>query len=239
MQVLLLLSCCRISLLSCFEEERRHFYKDRIKPWNVALNIICPLFFYIFLVCMLFAIWQEPWYAGKGMCLGRCASRTDCMAEQNIDMAWFDNAPGRWLNLGEFGGFGSSQAPECPGLCQCPWLKPLLNVTVLVPTSHTVSVNSRLCTAVVKVVNVLNGKAPDNGTAIPAVWYSITVGQNNTARLVGDKVVELTNSIGYATFRSPVRFDGRGGHGCNLTVLASDSFDLHAGSRLHNSVSWD
>lgn len=261
-QRLLLLSCEGISLLSCFEQERRHFYKDRIKPWNVAVNIISPVFFYTFLVLLLLALWQEPWYARRGMCLGRCGNGTsDCMADQNIGLGWFDNAAGAPLGLSHLVTSvtdpASIKPPECPGTgsfvqgdrgnggCQCPWMSQVLDVTVLPPVAFAASANSTLCRAEVRLVNPVTGEAPKKGTAVPAVWHSMTGGKNdNSSVQLGEKMVALTNSLGYAVFTSPVSkpFNRGGGHGCNLTVLASEvtSFVAHdpTGSGLYNFTQW-
>jgi hypothetical protein len=265
MRLLLSLCCAQIGLSSCFVRGSRQLYKERIRSWTLAVKLLSPAFFYMFIWFVLLAVWQEPFYVGRGMCSGRCLNRTDCHAEQNIGLTGADNALGHWdwvspkellsrdTNTWRKLWYG---APECPGTgavsfdaagChQCAWLAQLTHVDVRKPVFFTASDNSTLCMAEV-CLTVLDGEAgslPAVGTAVPAVWTSMTNGRNdNYSTQLADRLVSYTNATGCANFTSPLSkpFNRTVGcYGCNLTVLASEAtgFMVAPGSILNNSVSW-
>eukprot|EP00775_Hariotina_reticulata_P004295 gene4295-4547_t len=255
--LMLQLSLHRISLSSCLEKSRRHFYRNRFNLWHVMIKAVVPLFFYAFIVSIILVIWQEPWYAGPGMCYSRCYNLSDCQAQQTLGLVGADNSLGRWATVREALAGMHNKAPACPGAgalvipatsddnsCGCPWLAQDFIVTVLQPVPHAVSDNSTLCTAQVRLVESSTGLPPSIGTELPAVWHSMTNGENDDASpQAEDRIVGLTNSTGYANLTTPLGkpFNSSSGHGCNVTVLASEvaSFVINQqGSVLHNHIGW-
>lgn len=259
--LLLQLSDTYVSILSCFENSRRHYYRDRIRAWNWVVKIITPLFFFAFLLLIAVAAWQEPWYTGPGMCYSRCHNHTDCQERQTLGLVKVDNRLGRFANIWELKNREQIGTPPCPGAgalvipdvndstsCGCAWLAHEFHVSVLQPEAHVLSDNSTYCTAAVLLVTSDlsirdSHRPPAIGTAVPAMWQSMTDGRNdNSSQQLEVRVTGHTNISGYAHFTSPLHrpFNGSSSHGCNLTVLASEAnFTINRGnSTLTNNVSW-
>lgn len=240
-ELLLQMSHSRIALSSCFENSRRHYYINRISPFNTGVKVMSALFFYTFVILLWLSVQHERWYVGPGMCLGHCHNRNDCQANQTLGLAFFETNP-------ECPGTGALSMP-IDEFHSCPWMAQYLKITVNKPVAYLASDNTTMCTAVAK-VEVVSSSAgyeqvfnASGGIAVPAVWNSMTDGKNDynstqrSARIVG-----LTNGEGFANFTTPPDkpFNSSLGHGCNLTVLASNITDyvVHGNSSLSNFITW-
>ncbi|WIA20534.1 hypothetical protein OEZ85_004929 [Tetradesmus obliquus] len=86
-----LLKALGISLESCFNDTCRRLYKRRISPADLFAHASSMLAVLLFSAFIILALIKEPYYAtGVGMCIGRCAGRTDCQSNITLGLHLFD-----------------------------------------------------------------------------------------------------------------------------------------------------
>jgi hypothetical protein len=94
MQRLRQLSKKRVPLSGCFNQFCSGLFRNRFSFGNILVHVSTILAVLLFAI-FVYAAWQhEPYYArGRGMCVGRCGSRTDCWNNITLELPLFDKTP--------------------------------------------------------------------------------------------------------------------------------------------------
>jgi hypothetical protein len=231
--LLLQLSGIPVGLVSCFERSKREYYKSRIHAWNIAVKVLVPSFLYAFVLLILLAALEEPWYMrGAGMCYSRCHNKVDCHANTTIGLVGADNGLARWVNLTEYSTNATirqliKDTPACPGVgaLKVPQVR---NFSEMSDHDPSVWHTSCGCAWLEQVMNVTVFKpvaspASHNTTVCEAVvrlvdnFTGLPPGIGSAVPAVwhsmyagqndgspGERVVALSNSAGYAVFTTPL-----------------------------------